>query len=117
VARTGTRRFVLDTNLFRGLDSPALDSLAATADKLGFKLSISETALTETWARSVSDYRNGVARAKARGLLFTRVQKVAPYVDPQYPVAVTGGFGVTRVRSVASEESTVRDKIAGSARS
>jgi len=77
-----TPRLVVDTNIFRGLDATRIGALA---DR-GFKLSASETAISEARGRSAAEREAGKSVPQARGHLFTIARKWAPYVDPEYPV-------------------------------
>jgi hypothetical protein len=89
-----TTRLVLDANMFRGLSTSALDNLR----RRGFVISVSETAIAETWARSVKEYRTGaMSRGKARGLLFKRSRNLREFIDAEYPVAVVGPDAIERI--------------------
>ena len=92
-------RLVLDTNTFRGLPVPQVASVA----ERGFKLSVSETAIEETWARSAREFGLGKSRQDARGLLFGRARKLLPYIDEAYPVAPSGEYAITRIRQQVGE--------------
>jgi hypothetical protein len=84
-------RLVLDTNVYA---FGRTDDLAGLAER-GLLLSVSEIAFTETILRSFREYRGGMRRGQARGMLFRRSKAIAPFLDPAYPVALGAG-GITR---------------------
>lgn len=92
-----TRRIVLDTNV------AAFWPVARIAElrRLGLPISISEVVLSETWARSTRSLSEGLPLDVARGKLFSRFSKLAPFIDAEYPVAVGGAMGIERARMLS----------------
>lgn len=91
-ASSDVRRLVLDTNLYSFGPLPDLARLA----ERGFLLSVSEIAFTEALAKSVREYESGgVSREQARGKFFARAKRLAPFMNPDCPVALGAG-GITR---------------------
>jgi hypothetical protein len=93
---------VLDTNCFRGLSREDLERLAS----LGVPIRLSDLAYGETWAHSVAKYKAGKKdRREARGLFFSRVRRVLPYLDTSEPMTYIGrrGLEVLRAQLAGSE--------------
>ena len=87
-------KLVLDTNAFRSLSDARLDAIAAR----GLNVSVSEIAFTETWARSVRDFKVGKPRREARGQFYGRARRLRRYIDDEYPVALIGRPLIERLR-------------------
>lgn len=102
-----TRRIVLDTNI------AAFAPLAEIAElqRFGLPISVSEVAVSETWARSTRSVAvDGVDTQLAKGKLVRRFPKLAPYLDPDYPVALAGLAGVVRASLMASARAQVEPR-------
>ena len=84
-------RLVLDTSVFRGATPDNLAALAAT----GARISVARGALNELWRASTRDGKPG--------LLFQRVAKLAPLVDPMIPVT-PGGRELTQLIVANADE-------------
>jgi hypothetical protein len=85
---------VLETSAFRGVPVTVLERLT---DR-GFVISVSEAALTETWAHSLREYERTKNRRKCRGLLFKRAHDLRHVVDVTHPIALTGSDAIERIR-------------------
>lgn len=86
-----TRRLVLDTNVAAYASLEQLLPL----ERFGLPVSISDMALSETWASSV--------RSNKPSKLTARFRKIAPLIDPTYPVAVGGAMAIAQARWLASD--------------
>lgn len=93
-----TTRIVLDSNV------AAFWPLGRIAElgRHGLPISISEVVLSETWARSTRSLSEGTPLEGARGKLFSRFSRLAPFIDTEYPVAVGGAMGVERAQLLAN---------------
>ena len=91
-------RIVLDTNCVWRPPWKLLEEWKSA----GVRVSISEVALMESWARSVREFEAGAkSRAAARFHLFGRMRKIAPYIDAHYPIAILGAAAIRRVQADA----------------
>jgi hypothetical protein len=97
------RRAVLDSNCFRGSPLAEIEALR----RRGFQLSLSHEALREVWARSL--------REDNKALLQQRIALIAPLLDPEHPVAFSGGLLLSTLGPVPpevhAEDERLRDSL------